>query len=139
MNKGSSSKSSQTDWERLSSLRDEEIDTSDIPEVSSKQLAGARVRFGREPLPRGKVRINILLDAGIVAYFKGQAAGRGYQTLINEALKQSIHQRDLESTLRRVIREELRSEEQRLVDQDIRRGNLKVSESVEDFIKDLDR
>jgi uncharacterized protein (DUF4415 family) len=118
MNKGSSSKGSQTDWERVSSLRDEEIDTSDIPEVSSEQIARGKFRFGREPLPRGKVRINILLDAGIVAYFKAQAAGRGYQTLINEALKESIHQRDLESTLRRIIREELRSEEERLVDEE---------------------
>jgi uncharacterized protein (DUF4415 family) len=30
------------------------------------------------------------LDAAIVAYFKAQARGRGYQTLINEVLKENI-------------------------------------------------
>ena len=59
------------------------------------------------PLSKGKVRINILLDETIVAYFKTLASGRGYQTLINEALKQSMMQDDLEKTIRRVIREEL--------------------------------
>jgi len=108
MNKGSSSRGSQTDWKRVDSQRDEEIDTSEIPEVSREQMAQARIRVGTKPLPRGKVRINILLDPGIVAYFKAQAGGRGYQTLINEALKESINHRDLESTLRRIIREELK-------------------------------
>jgi hypothetical protein len=47
------------------------------------------------------------LDADVVEYFKAQAGGRGYQTLINEALKESIRAHDIESMLRRVIREEL--------------------------------
>ena len=55
-----------------------------------------------------KQRINIMLDAQIVAWFKAQAGDRGYQTLINETLKQAIRQNDLESALRRIIREELK-------------------------------
>jgi uncharacterized protein (DUF4415 family) len=55
-----------------------------------------------------KQRINIMLDAQIIAWFKAQAGDRGYQTLINETLKQAINHRDLESTLRRVVREELK-------------------------------
>jgi L-amino acid N-acyltransferase YncA len=47
------------------------------------------------------------LDAEVVAYFKAEAQGRGYQTLINEALKDSIRMEGIESLLRRVIREEL--------------------------------
>ena len=39
---------------------------------------------------------------------KQRAGGCGYQTLLNEALKQAIQQDRLEDTLRRVIREELR-------------------------------
>ncbi len=69
----------------------------------------AALRVGGKPASKGKVRINILLDAEVVAYFKAQAGGRGYQTLINEALKVSMLDRDLESTIRRVIREELRA------------------------------
>jgi hypothetical protein len=42
-----------------------------------------------------------------VEYFKAQAGGRGYQTLINETLKESMRHNQLETMLRRVIREEL--------------------------------
>ncbi len=49
-----------------------------------------------------------MLDASIVAWFKIQAGDRGYQTLINETLKQAINHHDIESTLRRVVREELK-------------------------------
>jgi len=55
-----------------------------------------------------KQRVNIMLDASIVAWFKSQAGDRGYQTLINETLKQSINHQDIESTLRRVVREEMK-------------------------------
>jgi uncharacterized protein (DUF4415 family) len=47
------------------------------------------------------------LDADLVAFFKAKAGGRGYQTLINETLRDSISGEELESLLRRVIREEL--------------------------------
>ena len=39
-------------------------------------------------------------------FFKARAGARGYQTLINEALKQAIEHESLEDMLRRVIREE---------------------------------
>lgn len=55
-----------------------------------------------------KQRVNIYLDREIVEHFKQRAGGRGYQTLLNEALKQAIQQDRLEETLRRVIRQELR-------------------------------
>jgi len=59
-----------------------------------------------------KQRITIRLDADIIEHFKGlvHAAGGGnYQTLINDALREHIkaHDRELEETLRKVIREEL--------------------------------
>jgi uncharacterized protein (DUF4415 family) len=54
-----------------------------------------------------KQRVNIYLDREIIEHFKQRAGGRGYQTLLNEALKQAIQQDRLEDTLRRVIREEL--------------------------------
>lgn len=104
-------KGSQTDWESISDMTDENIDTSEIPEVTEEQMNRATLRIGGKPVSKGKVRINILLDAEVVAYFKSQARGRGYQTLINEALKTSLRDRDLESTIRRIIREELRAAE----------------------------
>ena len=109
MSRKSTLKDSRTDWERINAMSDEDIDTFEIPEITEEQMKKAILRVGGKPVTKGKVRINILLDAEIVAYFKSQAAGRGYQTLINEALKASMRDRDLESTIRRIIREELRA------------------------------
>lgn len=63
-------------------------------------------------VPKGKTRITIRLDEDILAWFRGQverAGGGNYQTLINEALRQYIREADkpLETTLRRIIREEI--------------------------------
>ena len=107
MNKNSTSKASQTDWAYIDALQDEDIDLTDIPQVTEEQMSRAVLRVGGKPVPKGKVRVTMFLDAAIVAYFKARAGGRGYQTLINETLKENIHERDLETILRRVIREEL--------------------------------
>jgi uncharacterized protein (DUF4415 family) len=56
-----------------------------------------------------KQKINITLDPDVVAWFKQQAGGRGYQTLINAAMREAMQQKTIEETLRRVIREELHS------------------------------
>ncbi len=109
MSKKSTLNDSQTDWERIDAMNDEDIDTSEIPEITEEQMKKATLRVGGRPVSKGKVRINILLDAEVVAYFKSRAGGRGYQTLINEVLRASIRERDLESTLRRIIREELKA------------------------------
>ena len=59
---------------------------------------------------RGKTRITILLDGDIIAAFRARAenTGRGYQTAINQALRDYLANDELEKTLRRVVREELR-------------------------------
>jgi uncharacterized protein (DUF4415 family) len=63
--------------------------------------------------PPGKTRVTIRLDEDVLDWFRQQVdnAGAGnYQTLINEALRSFMHQKQesLETTLRRVIRDELR-------------------------------
>jgi uncharacterized protein (DUF4415 family) len=55
-----------------------------------------------------KRRINIFLDSSTLDYFKSKAGGRGYQTLINETLKQAMQSESLETVVRKTIREELR-------------------------------
>lgn len=55
----------------------------------------------------GKQRVSIMLDGAVIAFFKAKAGERGYQTLINQALHQAMQAEQIESTLRRVIREEL--------------------------------
>ena len=64
------------------------------------------------PSPPGKTRITIRLDTDLLNWFRDQvenAGGGNYQTLINEALREHVTNRDgvLENTLRRVIHEEL--------------------------------
>ena len=58
----------------------------------------------------GKERITILLDKDILAAFRERVSdtGRGYQTAINQALRDYLASDVLETTLRRVVREELR-------------------------------
>jgi uncharacterized protein (DUF4415 family) len=55
-----------------------------------------------------KRRVNIFLDGVVIEHFKAKAGERGYQTLINEALKQAIQAESLEGVIRKAIREELR-------------------------------
>jgi len=61
---------------------------------------------------RGKSRITIYIDDDVLETFRKRAdnAGRGYQTMINEALRAYLAKSSKpvdEATLRRVIREEL--------------------------------
>ena len=100
-------KVSQTDWESLTGMEDEDIDLSEIPEVTAERIAQATLRVGGKPVTRGKVRVNIYLDAEVVEYFKAAAGGRGYQTLINKTLKEGMRDKGIETVLRRVIREEM--------------------------------
>ena len=60
---------------------------------------------------KGKTRITIMLDNDIIKKFRTKAAkeGLGYQTLINQALKNNTGSSLNEETLRQIIREELKS------------------------------
>lgn len=107
MKKSSFSKHSETDQSFLRRAQDEDIDLSDIPEITEEQITRAVMRVGGKPVPKEKVRVNMYLDADLVAFFKAKAGGRGYQTLINDTLRESISGEELENLLRRVIREEI--------------------------------
>lgn len=84
-------------------------DRDEYPKVTQADLDRATFRVGLKPAPR-KQRITISLDTGLIEYFKAKAGKRGYQTLINETLRQAKEREELVSTLRRVIREELHHE-----------------------------
>ncbi len=55
----------------------------------------------------GKQRVSIMLDSAVIEFFKAKAGERKYQAMINQALHQAMHSEQLETALRRVIREEL--------------------------------
>ena len=61
---------------------------------------------------KGKTRITIFIDADILEWFRDEAEreGRGYQTEINQALRNYIKQdkRPLQDIVREVVRKELK-------------------------------
>ena len=78
-----------------------------------KEYDLSKAKRGPVLKPTGKTRITIYLDDDVIeAYRKmGDEHGRGYQTLINEALRQTLgtSQRPVDAkTLRRILREELK-------------------------------
>ncbi|MCG8640867.1 MAG: BrnA antitoxin family protein [Desulfobacterales bacterium] len=83
----------------------------EYPEITQADFDRAVFRKNLKPV-ENKQRITIMLDAGVINYFKAKAGKRGYQTLINESLKRiiagdQIGQSNIEETFRRIIREEL--------------------------------
>ena len=63
--------------------------------------------------PEGKTRITLYVDNAVLEAFRARASahGKGYQTLINEALRQAIQPDTVPLTveaLRKVLREELK-------------------------------
>ncbi len=84
MNNDPISSKSQTDWERLDAMTDEDIDLSDCPEITPEMFAKAVVRRGLKPVPN-KAQVTLRLDQDVLDWFKAQ--GRGYQTQINALLR----------------------------------------------------
>lgn len=97
------------------------VDSDEAPELTGEEasrpdaiwrIGGRRVtpERGRAAFKArlGKRQVNMFLDRAVVEHFKEKAGGRGYQTLINETLKEAIGREELEKSLRRIVREELR-------------------------------
>ena len=76
-----------------STARDSDPD--DAPDLSGdgwpEQFAKAKVRRGRPPEARPKVSTTIRLSPDVIDYFK--TGGRGWQTRIDEALRDWIGKR----------------------------------------------
>ena len=84
MNKTFTSGESLTDWKRLDAMQDEDIDLTDVPEITPEMFAKAVVRRGLPPPPI-KQQITIRLDYDVLRWFRAQ--GDGYQTRINSLLR----------------------------------------------------
>lgn len=74
------SKTSKTDWKRLGKMKDQDIDTSEIPELGEDFFKNAELHVP------AKQAVTIRLDADVLEWFKSQ--GAGYQTRINQLLRQ---------------------------------------------------
>jgi len=79
--KNSRKRSGQTDWKRLSKMKDEEIDFSDNPEMTLEEFE----KYAEFGVFANKQLISLRLDKDIIAWFKAQ--GPMYQTRMNHALR----------------------------------------------------
>ena len=80
MKKRTTKKRSRTNWARIDTLKDGEIDFSDVPELGKPFFKRAVLR-----LPEPKTAVTIRLDRQVLNWFKTK--GPGYQTRINALLR----------------------------------------------------
>lgn len=94
--------------------------TDDAPKLTQAHFDRARFRVSGKPATKTqwqeavrarvtKQRISIMLDAPIIEHFKSIAGDRGYQTLINDALRRAVEGEHLTENLRAIVREELQA------------------------------
>ena len=86
MNNPSFSRISETDRQRVSTMQDEDIDLSDIPETTAEQMTRSTFRIGRVPVERKQESVQLMIDSFILDYFKAKACDRDYRSLVNVAL-----------------------------------------------------
>ena len=77
------SKPSRTDWDRVTQMKDEEIDYSDIPPLRDDFFKEAHVRW-----PGNKKQVTLRIDPDVIEFFKKQ--GKGYQSMINAVLRKYV-------------------------------------------------
>ena len=74
---------SKTDWNRLKTMKDSEIDLTDIPKIDQAMMRRMVIR-----MPKAKPSVSIRMDPMVLDWFKRH--GRGYQTRINAVLKSYV-------------------------------------------------
>jgi uncharacterized protein (DUF4415 family) len=65
-------------------MTDDEIDFSEVEEITPEMFAQAIVRRGLKPAPK-KQQITLRVDSDVIKWFKSH--GHGYQTKINDLLR----------------------------------------------------
>ena len=75
----------QNEVAKLAALPEEQIDTSDIPELTDAQLAEMRRGEFYRPV---KQQITARVDADVLAWLKAQ--GKGYQSRMNAILRDAM-------------------------------------------------
>ncbi len=76
-----------TDWERLDSMEDQEIDFSDCPEITPAMLKTAIIRRGSQSSSK-KQALTLYLDEDIIAWYKSNE--ESHQSEINSLLKEYL-------------------------------------------------
>ena len=77
-----------------------------------KEYDFSKARRGPVLVPKGKTRVTMYLDDAVIERFrkKSEKTGKGYQTLINEVLRETLGKKASPLTaerVREIVREEL--------------------------------
>ncbi len=80
MNGQDSKRPSKTDWAKIDAMSDDDVDTSDIPELDDEFFASGEMR-----MPKNKTPILLSVDSEVLEWFEEQGADFRYR--INAALK----------------------------------------------------
>jgi len=79
----------ETDWERLDSMTDEDIEAAVANDPDAAPLVDSSFwQDAKVVMPEAKMDIHIRLDSDIVAFFK--KGGPGYQTRMNAVLRSYV-------------------------------------------------
>ena len=81
--------SSKTNWGRLAKMEDQDIDTSDTPELGDDFFQNAELKV---PV---KKPVTLRLDADVLEWFK--AGRKGYQARINQLLRKYMETQHVQS------------------------------------------
>ncbi|MGI8542618.1 MAG: BrnA antitoxin family protein [Aridibacter sp.] len=84
MSKKDNSQKSQTDWERLDKMTDDDIDFSDIPRMTPEMWENGILQKNFKPMPR-KHQENFPIDSDIIEFFKKKSWD--YPNKINQILR----------------------------------------------------
>jgi uncharacterized protein (DUF4415 family) len=84
-------KPSKTDWQKLGSMTDEEIDYSDIPPLGADFFARATVRRPEQP----RVVVTLEVDSALFAWFDAQEDGWEHRMRAALRMYAEAHQEQL--------------------------------------------
>lgn len=84
MSNKNSTKKSQTDWARIDAMTDEDIDFTDLPEITDEMWEKGVLQKGAKTNSLKSQEI-LIVDSDIIEFFKSE--GRGYKSKINQLLR----------------------------------------------------
>lgn len=95
-----------TDWDRVRAMKDEDIDFSDLPEITPDMLKSAVIRIAGKVVPKEMKVVRLPIDREVLAYYQAEAGDDAYWKLINDVLRERMLEEQSATSLYRVIREE---------------------------------
>ena len=77
---------SQTDWERVRAMKDEDIDYSDLPDVTELLATGKARIIGRPKKADPKQSVHIRFSPDVLTRLRQM--GRGWQTKVDQVMRE---------------------------------------------------